>query len=142
LLTVRCIIIALTISLLLWVGFLYLRICYGQTNINKLTLKPFEMAFAALLAKLLVEILKVFSTAKYLCYVHNNFTWEDKIKLSSESKLNLCVKFFFIAYEFFYLAFTASIFVEYRILWYFIYFQKTTPFEMLDVKKSEYKKTE
>ncbi len=64
LLTVRCIIIALTVSLLLWVGFLYIRICYGQTTINKLTLKPFEMAFAALLAKLLVEILKVFITAK------------------------------------------------------------------------------
>ena len=64
LLTVRCIIIALTISLLLWTGFLYLRICYGQTNINKLTLFPFQMAFAALLAMLLVEILKVFDTAK------------------------------------------------------------------------------
>ena len=50
--------------------------------------------------------------------------------------------FFFFLFSFFYLAFTASIFVEHQILWYFIYFQKTTPFEMLDVKKSEYQKTE
>ena len=67
---------------------------------------------------------------------------QERITFTLESKLNLCGKFFFFVYAFFYLAFTASIFVEHQILWYFIYFQKTTPFEMLDVKKSEYQKIE
>ena len=48
----------------------------------------------------------------------------------------------FLVFAFFYVTFIASLFLENRILWFFIYFQKTTPFEMLDVKKSEYQKTE
>lgn len=58
------------------------------------------------------------------------------------SFLTICYYFFLFAYGFCYIAFTASIFVEQRILWFYIYFQVSTPFELLDVKKSEYQKKE
>jgi hypothetical protein len=63
----RCSIIALTAVLLIWVGYLLVRIYYGPNAINKLTMTPFYMTFAMLSAKLILEIVKVFVNAKTLC---------------------------------------------------------------------------
>jgi hypothetical protein len=117
----RCSIIALTAVLLIWVGYLLVRIYYGPNAINKLTMTPFYMTFAMLSAKLILEIVKVFVNAKTLCLLEHGLKI-GQIFSDNTDNLRLTQYFFFLVYGFFYLAFTASIFIEYWILWYFIYF--------------------
>lgn len=91
-------------------------------------------------SNLIFQIVKLFASAQSACLLEHGFSQE--ILFVRKSKILLTQKLVFLVFEFFYVTFFASLFLENRILWFFIYFQKTTPFEMLDVKKSEYQKTE
>lgn len=142
LLTEKCTLLAVTLLLLLWVVVLQVRMFYGRTTINKLVLRPFRWASYALCAKAVFQILSVFVIGEFICMrVKDGKDYIDMIFHKGSVLLMMYWMAFFL-YAFCYLAFTASIFVEQRILWYFIYFQVTTPFELLDVKKSEYQKRE
>lgn len=119
-----------------------MRIFYGRTIVNKLTIKPLNWAMRALLAKFVFQILSLFVIAKEICWrVTLNKTFIEMI-YDRGSVLTACYYLSLFAYGFCYIAFAASIFIEQRILWFFIYFQVTTPFELLDVKKSDYQKKE
>ncbi len=76
-LTTRSILIALTILLIIWVVILYVRVFFGQTTINKLTMKPFNYAFAALSTKLILEITKLFYNAETICFKENGASLKE-----------------------------------------------------------------
>jgi len=112
----KCTLLSVTVILLLWVIILQVRIFYGKTIVNKLTIKPLNWAMRALIAKLIFQILSLFVIAKEICwYVTANKTYIEMI-YDRGSVLKACYYFFLFAYGFCYIAFTASIFVEQRIL--------------------------
>jgi hypothetical protein len=59
--------IAMSCILLLWTLLLKCKIYYGESLMNKLTLKPYDIALAALSTKIVSLSLDVFLEANSLC---------------------------------------------------------------------------
>lgn len=132
--------ITFVVGLLGWALYLKVTIFYGAKKVNKLTFKPFNSAIIALSFRMLSLVFQVFYDARQECLKTCSFESVGNMLQSSPLFWFLTISMF--CSQLFYIVFVADLFQEHRILWHFIWFQAKTPFNQLDVKKSEYQRTE
>ena len=129
--------IAVVICLLMWIVFLRVRTYYGNKTVNKLMLKTFRAANISLILKSVAVVLEVFQSAKLACIKQECSNDIFKPLFSPGFLLYAFLIVGFLTFSS-YLYFIVYVFTEHRILWFFIEFQRATPFNQLDQKRRSY----
>jgi hypothetical protein len=117
--------IAVTLACIIWAAYLKLTIYYGEAVINKLTFQPLHFALGALATKLVSLILNLYLYAETLC--QQSQCPELPSPYYPDNPLAIAWFVFTLLSWLLYVGFVACIFLEFMLLWYFIYFQGKTP---------------
>lgn len=134
---IESLIFALDICLLVFTILQRIRLYYGNTTLNKLSLVPFDISIMALTVRAINVVYQIYYEAWIICYTDQCMKiGEDFIKDLSYPNLRNCFFYFLMWLNWtMYFVFVMSLAAEHRIYWNFILFQKKTPFNQLDQMK-------
>ena len=77
--------IALTVCLIAWMGYLRIKMFYGNYKVNKLTFRPFQWAAFALVFKVVGQLLYLTFAPVFIYYFENDclhevlYSWRGQI---------------------------------------------------------------